>query len=35
MVGRGLSTKIHILVDVLGNPLEVTLTGGGQVADVT
>ncbi len=30
----GLSTKIHILVDALGNPLEVTLTGG-QVADVT
>jgi transposase len=30
----GLSTKIHILVDALGNPLEVTLTGG-PVADVT
>ena len=29
-----MSTKIHILVDALGNPLEVTLTGK-PVADVT
>jgi transposase len=30
----GFSTKIHILVDALGNPLEFILTGG-QQADVT
>ena len=30
----GLSTKIHILVDALGNPVEFILTGG-QEADVT
>ena len=30
----GFSTKIHILVDALGNPVEVILTGG-QQADVT
>lgn len=30
----GFSTKIHILVDALGNPLEFILTAG-QVADVT
>src|SRR3954447_24987636 len=29
----GVSTKIHILVDALGNPVEFTLTGG-QEADV-
>jgi transposase len=30
----GFSTKIHILVDALGNPVEFVLTGG-QEADVT
>lgn len=30
----GFSTKIHVLVDALGNPLDFILTGG-QVADVT
>ena len=30
----GFSTKIHILVDALGNPVEFILTGG-QQADVT
>jgi transposase len=30
----GFSTKIHILVDALGNPLEFVLTAG-QAADVT
>jgi putative transposase len=30
----GFSTKIHILVDALGNPVEFILTGG-QEADVT
>ena len=30
----GFSTKIHILVDALGNPIEFILTGG-QEADVT
>ena len=30
----GFSTKIHILVDALGNPVEFILTGG-QAADVT
>jgi transposase len=30
----GFSTKIHILVDALGNPVEFLLTGG-QQADVT
>ena len=30
----GFSTKIHILVDALGNPVEFLLTGG-QRADVT
>ncbi len=30
----GYSTKIHILVDALGNPVEFVLTGG-QAADVT
>ena len=30
----GLSTKIHIMSDGLGNPLDFTLTAG-QVADVT
>jgi transposase len=30
----GFSTKIHILVDALGNPVEFALTGG-QQADVT
>ena len=30
----GFSTKIHIAVDALGNPVEFTLTAG-QVADVT
>ena len=30
----GFSTKIHLAVDALGNPVEFLLTGG-QVADVT
>ncbi len=30
----GFSTKIHILVDALGNPLDFVLTGG-QVNDIT
>ena len=30
----GLSTKIHAIVDALGNPLAVSLTGG-QVHDIT
>ncbi len=30
----GFSTKVHVLVDALGNPLDFILTGG-QVADVT
>ncbi|WP_337175135.1 hypothetical protein [Paludisphaera sp.] len=30
----GFSTKIHLGVDALGNPVRVVLTGG-QVADVT
>jgi len=29
-----LSTKVHVLVDALGNPLKVVLTGG-QVHDLT
>jgi transposase len=36
-IGRsrgGLSTKIHVLVDALGNPLKIILTGG-QVHDLT
>lgn len=30
----GFSTKIHVMVDALGNPLDFVLTGG-QVADIT
>ena len=32
--GGGLSTKIHLTVDALGNPLRWLLTGG-EVADIT
>jgi hypothetical protein len=32
--GGGLTTKIHAIVDALGNPLAVSLTGG-DVHDVT
>jgi transposase len=30
----GLTTKIHVIVDVLGNPLTLSLTGG-QIHDIT
>jgi hypothetical protein len=30
----GFTTKIHVMIDALGNPLEFILTGG-QAADVT
>src|ERR1019366_5698053 len=36
-IGRsrdGLTTKIHVIVDALGNPLAISLTGG-QVHDIT
>ena len=36
-IGRsrgGLTTKIHVIVDALGNPLALSLTGG-QVHDIT
>lgn len=36
-IGRsrgGLTTKIHMIVDALGNPLALSLTGG-QVHDIT
>lgn len=31
---RGFTTKIHVMVDALGNPLDFTLMGG-QMSDIT
>lgn len=32
--GRGLNTKVHLVVDANGNPLKFTITGG-EVSDFT